>query len=229
MRVRIYWRLLAFLLLMFVAPRFLWGQAAGADRAPESALAIERVFAPSMIPPRESSPTVPVWIPPPSLPGAYPVAPQRPIFAQFVRAAGIIFSGRVTSVGFSPSSNGQTPASTSVTFQVEHAVRGTSSGQSLTIHEWAGLWSGGERYRVGERVFLFLYSPSKLGLTSPVAGGMGKFAIDSQGRVVMNTQQVATLAADPVLTGKPAGRTGGKSMVLYADFAQAVLRYGGEK
>ena len=104
-------------------------------------------------------------------------------------------------------------------------MRGTSAGQSLTIHEWAGLWISGERYRVGERVLLFLYSPSKLGLTSPVAGGIGKFSVDAQGRIVMNAMQAATVAVDPVL----AVRTGGKSVVLYADFAQAVQRSGGEK
>jgi hypothetical protein len=104
-------------------------------------------------------------------------------------------------------------------------MRGTSAGQSLTIHEWAGLWTNGERYRVGEHVLLFLYSPSKLGLTSPVAGAIGKFAMDSQGRIMMNAQQAAALAADPVL----AGGTGGKSVVTYADFAQAVRRSGGEK
>jgi hypothetical protein len=104
-------------------------------------------------------------------------------------------------------------------------MRGASAGQSLTIQEWAGLWTGGERYRVGERVLLFLYSPSKLGLTSPVAGGIGKFSVDAQGRIVMNAMQAATVAVDPVL----AVRTGGKSVVLYADFAQAVQRSGGEK
>ena len=100
-------------------------------------------------------------------------------------------------------------------------MRGASAGQSLTIHEWAGLWSGGERYRVGERVLLFLYSPGKLGLTSPVAGSLGRFAIDSRGRIVMSAQHVAALAAEPVL--------GGKTVVPYADFALAVRRSGGEE
>lgn len=219
------WRLLALCLLIFVAPRILWGQAAGAERAPESGLAMERVFAPNPNPLPESSPIAPVWIPPPSLPGAYPVAPQRPIFAQLAGAAGIIFSGHVTSVARSPSISGRPLSSTSVTFQVERAMRGASAGQSLTIHEWAGLWTSGARYRVGERVLLFLYAPSKLGLTSPVAGGIGKFEMDSEGRVVMNAQQAAILAADPLL----AGRTGRRSVVLYSDFAQAVQRCGGEK
>jgi hypothetical protein len=76
------------------------------------------------------------------------------------------------------------------------------------------LWSDGERYRVGERVLLFLYSPSKLGLTSPVAGAMGRFAMDSRGMIALSQQHVATLAANPIL--------GGKTVVSYADFARAV-------
>jgi hypothetical protein len=104
-------------------------------------------------------------------------------------------------------------------------MRGASAGQSLTIQEWAGLWAGGERYRVGEHVLLFLYSPSKLGLTSPVAGGIGKFAMDAQGRIVMNAVQAASVAIDPIL----AVSTGGKSLVPYADFERAVQRSGEQK
>jgi hypothetical protein len=91
----------------------------------------------------------------------------------------------------------------------------------LTIHEWAGLWTSGERYRVGQHVLLFLYSPSKLGLTSPVAGGMGRFPMDSRGQIVMTAQHLESLAEDPIL--------GGKSVVPYADFAMAVRRSGGEE
>jgi len=95
-------------------------------------------------------------------------------------------------------------------------MRGASAGHTLTIHEWAGLWTSGERYRVGERVLLFLYAPSRLGLTSPVAGAMGKFAMDPQGRIIMSPQHVATLATDPILSGK--------TVVPYDDFVQAVRR-----
>lgn len=133
-----------------------------------------------------------------------------------MRAAGIIFSGRVTSIGQSASFSRPDPASTLVTFQVEHAIRGTLAGQNLTIHEWAGLRLSGEHYRIGEHVLLFLYFPSKLGLTSPVAGAMGRFAMNSQGQVVMSAQHVAALAADPML--------GGKTVVPYAEFALAVRR-----
>ncbi len=228
---RSWWRLLiAFSLIfvasIFVAPILLRGQDAAADRSPVSAPAVAPAGATDLVPLRSSSAVAPVGIPPPSLPGPHPVgrdpgAPQPPVFPQLVRAAGIIFSGRVTSISGAPASPGPAPASTTVTFQVEHAMRGTSPGESLTIHEWAGLWSGGERYRVGEHVLLFLYSPSKLGLTSPVAGAVGKFAMDSDGRITIGPQHAAILVADPIL--------GGKTVVRYADFAQAVQRVSGEK
>jgi hypothetical protein len=70
-------------------------------------------------------------------------------------------------------------------------------------------------------VLLFLYSPGKLGLTSPVAGAMGRFALDSRGAILMSPQHVATLAGDTIL--------GGKTVVPYADFAQAVRRSSGEQ
>jgi hypothetical protein len=45
---------------------------------------------------------------------------------------------------------------------------------------------------------------------------MGRFAMNSQGQVVMNAQQVAALAAEPLL--------GGKTVVPYAELARAVRR-----
>lgn len=198
------WRLLAaFLLILVVA--LLRGQDA-ADRSPLSE--------PKGTIPYHFAPVVPVWIPPPSLPRPYPIASGAAGFQSLVRAAGIIFSGRVTFVGRAPASSGPDPGSIPVTFRVEQAMRGTSPGQNLTIREWSGLWTGAERYRVGERVLLFLYSPSRLGLTSPVGGAMGRFAMDSRGRIVMSPQHVANLAADPIL--------GGKTVVPRADFARAV-------
>ena len=208
-----YGRLLAAFSLIFVASLLLRGQDASADRS--SALA--PTLPPKRSPPTDAAPIVPIRIPLPSnLPPRYPGTPSSRVFQHLVRAAGIIFSGRVTFVGHAVSSSRPDPASTTVTFQVEHAIRGASTGQRLTIHEWAGLWTKGERYRVGQRVLLFLYSPGKLGLTSPVAGGMGRFTVDSQGQIVMSAQHVATLAADPLL--------GGKTLVPYADFALAVRR-----
>jgi hypothetical protein len=178
---------------------------------------------------RNSPPFAPVPIGiagPPTLPWRYPAGRgsggvQQRVLQQLVRAAGIIFSGSVTSVGRASASPGLGPAATTVTFQVEHAMRGAAPGQNLTIHEWAGLWTTGERYSVGERVLLFLYSPGKLGLTSPVAGAMGRFVVDSRGWIVMNPQHFANLRAEPIL--------GGKTLVPYADFALAVGRSSGEE
>jgi hypothetical protein len=169
----------------------------------------------------ESLPSAPIKIPAPVLPRRYPVAPANPglqldVFQQLVRSAGMIFAGRVTSIGNagSPPGNEHTATAVTITFQVEHAMRGTLPNQSVTIHEWAGLWNRGERYRVGERVLLFLYGPSKLGLTSPVAGPMGRFALDSQDRIVMNGAHLAAVAGNPILRGRP--------VVSYVDFALAV-------
>jgi hypothetical protein len=203
------WRLLAALSLIFVAPVLLRGQDTVEDRVP--------VLAPELGMLRHSPLLGPVRFPmSPNFPRPSPVAPGTLVFQQIVGAAGIIFSGRVTAIGRVPLAPGQGPSSTTVTFQVERAMRGSSPGQILTIHEWAGLWTSGERYHVGESVLLFLYPPGKLGLTSPVAGAMGRFALDSRGRILMNGRHSANSAADPIL--------GGKTVVPYADFALAVRR-----
>jgi len=148
---------------IFVTPTLLRGQDAAANRPSVSTPDPVPDLVPNLAPPQQMhSPLIePVWIPPQSLPRPYPVggdpkAPGTGTLLQLVRVAGIILSGRVTSIGRDGSSFGQAPASTTITFQVEHGMRGASAGQSLTIHEWAGHWTSGERYHVGERVPLFL-------------------------------------------------------------------------
>ncbi len=160
-----------------------------------------------------------VQIPPPVLPRKYPVTSANPglsqdVFQQLVRSAGIIFAGRVMSVGPAAPSSGPAHAATSITFLVERAIRGTLPNQSVTIREWGGLWERGERYRVGERVLLFLYGPSRLGLTSPVAGAVGRFALNSQGKIVMSAAHIAAFAGNPILRGR--------AVVSYGDFALAM-------
>jgi hypothetical protein len=219
------WRLLACFLLIFLAAilgRDLLAQAAVGDRS-ATVSPFSAALPDPLLPLR---PPLPLPI---SGPRRAPVAPVTVGLPQIVRAAGIIFSGQVTSVehadsfveraGASPS--GQSAVATLVTFKVEHALRGATTGQNLTIREWAGLWTARERYRVGERVLLFLYSPSKLGLTSPVSGLMGRFAIDPQGGIVMTEENLPVVAADPVI--------GGKKVVPYADFYHAVRRASGEE
>jgi hypothetical protein len=69
---------------------------------------------------------------------------------------------------------------------VTQAIRGVVKGEYLTVREWAGVWELGGRYRVGERVLVFLYPASKLGLTSTVGGWQGRFVQDGEGLVLLN-------------------------------------------
>jgi hypothetical protein len=135
-------------------------------------------------------------------------------FSQVVRAAGTIFSGTVTSIARHPGSNGNSVASVTITFHIDNALRGAISGSNFALTEWIGLWSGGQRYRLGEHVVLFVYAPSKLGLSSSVAGPMGRFAMDAKGTILLSPEHVAALRTHPVL--------GGRSRVRLSDFALAV-------
>jgi hypothetical protein len=132
----------------------------------------------------------------------------------------MIFSGTVTKIERRPARRGQSVEAVAVTFHIESALRGTATGRNLTINQWIGLWSSGQRYAVGERVLLFLYPKSKLGLTSCVGGLLGHFAIDRTGRVALTGQQLSAFRNDPVL--------GGKSRARFSDFALAV-RHAGEE
>ena len=106
-----------------------------------------------------------------------------PNLSNLTRSAGYIFSGTVVSVEQAASAGGNAVATVRITFRVDEAVRGVKAGQTLTIREWAGLWDAGERYRPGQRVMLFLYPPSRLGLTSPVGGPQGRFNLDHNGQI----------------------------------------------
>jgi hypothetical protein len=114
------------------------------------------------------------------------------------RNSGYIFDGTVLSVERVAQNDANSVAMMQITFRVEQAIRGTSSGQVLTICEWAGLWNSGERYRPGERVLLFLYSPSKMGLTSLVGGQSGRFAVDNAGNVLLQAGRFPALALDGI-------------------------------
>jgi hypothetical protein len=152
-----------------------------------------------------------------------PVTPTRGTiaFPVMTRAAGVIFSGTVISIARQPATAGQAVETVAITFHVENAIRGVMPGADHTISQWIGLWSGGQRYRIGERVLLFLYPPSKLRLTSCVGGEMGRFRIDTSGRVLLSAQHLSAFRTDPVL--------GGKSRVRFGDFALAVRRASEEK
>jgi len=116
---------------------------------------------------------------------ADPEAGVNPDLPSLSRSSGYIFSGTVVEVEHLVPSRRDAVEVMRITFEVDGAIRGVSHGQKLVIREWAGLWQAGERYRPGERVMLFLYSPSKLGLTSPVGGAMGRLRISPDGRIVV--------------------------------------------
>ena len=117
------------------------------------------------------------------LPPEPPPKPEIPNLHAIVTRSGYVFAGTVKAVErIRPRSQGSVPVMR-ITFHVDQGYRGVRTGQTFSIHEWAGLWENGEHYRRGERVMLFLYPPSRLGLTSPVPNG--KFPIDSGGRILL--------------------------------------------
>jgi len=91
--------------------------------------------------------------------------------------AGVIFAGQVMAVRRQPGKNGASGV-VEVEFRVDQAVRGCTAGEPYLLREWAGLWAGGaRRYRVGERLLMFLRAPSASGLSSPVDGMDGAVPI----------------------------------------------------
>ena len=119
------------------------------------------------------------------------LAIPKPILRHIIRDSGRIFAGTVIKVERVDPVPASYIATTQITFRVDEPIRGVRRGQVLQIHEWAGLWHTGERYRVGERVLLFLYPPSKLGLTSPVGGATGRLQIDRNRRVDLKSASAA--------------------------------------
>jgi hypothetical protein len=111
--------------------------------------------------------------------------------------AGTIFAGKVLKVEPVRVASSSDVASVQITCVVEHGVRGARDGQILSFREWAGLWTAGPRYRIGQRLMLFLYAPSALGLTSPVGGRLGQFAVDRDGRVVLSAGQQQAIRVVP--------------------------------
>jgi len=137
---------------------------------------------------------------------------------QMTRDSGYIFAGKVMRIERVAGSLTADVPTVRITFQVEQGIRGVRTGQTLVIREWVGLWEQGERYRLGESVLLFLYRPSQLGLTSPVAGRLGRFTIDKSGKIDLKLDHVS-LASDPAEVNLR-----GKTRVSRRDFARAIRR-----
>ncbi|MCU1271613.1 MAG: hypothetical protein JWN74_2907 [Acidobacteriaceae bacterium] len=104
-----------------------------------------------------------------------------------LRDSARIFSGTVVKVEHRNSDSSSALPTTSIRFRVDEAIRNVRRGQIVELEEWGGLWQSGERYRPGERVLLFLYPPSKLGLTSPVGHSSGRFPVNNAGHVLLRS------------------------------------------
>ena len=111
--------------------------------------------------------------------------------------SGYIFDGTVLSVQAAPSEANDV-ATVQITFRVEQAIRGNAcradidhSGVGRIVELWRTL-------SPGERLLLFLYSPSSLGLTSPVGGRAGRFAVDSGGNAVIEDGRLPALRSIPL-------------------------------
>jgi hypothetical protein len=125
--------------------------------------------------------------------------PEAPTLRTLAQKSGYVFDGRVLSIRHIPPGGPYSVATVQVTFRVHRAFQGVRAGQTLVIREWSGLWESGQRYRVGERVLLFLYPRSKLGLTSPVGGAYGRFPVDGSGNIVLEPSRIAGLQLDRIL------------------------------
>jgi hypothetical protein len=80
--------------------------------------------------------------------------------------AGVVFVGQVVAVE-------RSGGVVEVRFSVQQVVQG-AVGATFTLHEWAGLWAGGQqRYAVGQRAMWFLNAPNGAGLSSSVDGMEG--------------------------------------------------------
>lgn len=143
--------------------------------------------------------------------------PQPLTLRRMIHDSALIFSGTVLRVEhLRPQPNSSVEIS-HITFRVQNAIRGTRPGQVIQIREWGGLWNAGERYATGQRVLLFLYPSSKLGLTSPIGGTAGLFQIDKIGRVQIAKGKIL-LPRGTLHSGK----------VPVRQFAAAIRRAAGE-
>ena len=107
-----------------------------------------------------------------------------PHWRQIARVSGMIFSGTVLEMESQPAARGTPLPLVLTTFRVDRAIAGVRTGQILTAREWAGTESMQRPMARGQRLLIFLYRPSRLGLTSPVGGPNGQVALDNRGEIV---------------------------------------------
>ena len=145
-----------------------------------------------------------------------------PQWKQLSRRAGTIFAGTVLSGSAAGTSTDHAvpwapPFSIELSSRVDRAIAGVERGQALNIREWAGAASMHRPMSGGQKVLLFLYPLSQLGLTSPVEGSLGVIVLDAGGEYVpgeklIRRDRMVSRAGLPVPPSNgPGGPPGGGS------------------
>jgi hypothetical protein len=126
-----------------------------------------------------------------------------PQWKRLSQRAGMVFAGTVLSDWMGTARTDRSAPSIALRFRVDRAIAGVESGQVLTIREWTGAWSLYPPMRRGEHVLLFLYPPSRLGLTSPVGGPQGQVRLDATGRNVADQRAVVPASMQNAVRSSP--------------------------
>lgn len=126
-----------------------------------------------------------------------------PQWKQLSRAAGMVFAGTVLGTATSTAKDQAIPT-IEVKCRVDRAIAGVHRGEVLTIREWEGAWSRQRPLHLGQHVLLFLYPPSRLGLTSPVGGPLGQIALSGKGEIVVPPALVPVGGLGSALPSLPA-------------------------
>lgn len=112
--------------------------------------------------------------------------------------ADVIFFGEVVAVR-AHEDEGVASGYVEVDFRVDRTIRGVS-GDTYTLREWAGLWSGNaRRYQPGERLLMLLHAPGASGLSSPVDGTDGAIPIRGGAPAAILDNAAAASSPSPVV------------------------------
>jgi hypothetical protein len=161
---------------------------------------------------------------PSSPPGTSVQADQGADLQMLTRRAGLIFAGTVLRVDLTRVAGGSRDGSVVISFRVDDGIRGAATGEELTIREWRGLWERRhhQRYRVGDKVLVFYHQPGPTGLSSPVAGDAGRFAVGSGDRIQLSAQQQHALLRASRLHTDLTDEQIAKGRLSYAQLAKIV-------
>jgi hypothetical protein len=131
--------------------------------------------------------------------------------AYLSQRADVIVQGRVAKVLHESLPEYPNIRTVAVTINVESSLRG-AIGKTYTFREiYFGLQKdyGKQSYGVGQRLLLFLPSPSQYGLSSPIGTGQGRFHIGENSRgsaTIVNEQGNAGLFRNVEQTAAKAGK-----------------------